>query len=68
MAEEVRAPLAGSVLEILVEIGARVEEDDELLVTEALKTENAIAAPCGGPSRGSASRRATRWSKMRRWC
>ena len=48
MAHEVRAPLAGNVLEILVEAGARVEEDDDLLVIEALKMENPIAAPCGG--------------------
>ena len=48
MAEEVRAPLAGNVLEILVGVGAKVEEDDDLLIIEALKMENAVAAPCGG--------------------
>jgi biotin carboxyl carrier protein len=48
MAEEVRAPLAGNVLDVLVELGARVEEDDDLLVIEALKMENPIAAPCSG--------------------
>jgi biotin carboxyl carrier protein len=48
MAEEVRAPLAGNILEILVEVGATVEEDDDLIVIEALKMENAIAAPCSG--------------------
>ena len=48
MAQEVRAPLAGNILEILVEAGAKVEEDDDLLVIEALKMENAIAAPCSG--------------------
>ena len=48
MAQEVRAPLAGNVVEILVEVGAKVEEDDDLLIIEALKMENAIAAPCGG--------------------
>ncbi len=48
MAEEVRAPLAGSIVEILVEAGAKVEEDDDLLVIEALKMENTIAAPCSG--------------------
>ena len=51
MAHEVRAPLAGNVLEILVETGARVEEDDDLLVIEALKMENPIAAPCSGTVR-----------------
>ena len=48
MAEEVRAPLAGNVLEVLVEPGAKVEEDDDLLIIEALKMENAVAAPCAG--------------------
>ena len=32
MAEEVRAPLAGNIWSILVEVGAKVEEDDELRV------------------------------------
>ena len=48
MTQEVRAPLAGNILEILVEAGAKVEEDDDLLIIEALKMENTIAAPCGG--------------------
>ena len=48
MAEEVRAPLAGSVLEIFVEGGAKAEEDDDLLVIEALKMENTVYAPAGG--------------------
>jgi acetyl-CoA carboxylase biotin carboxyl carrier protein len=48
MAEEVRAPLAGNVLDVMVEPGAKVEEDDDLLIIEALKMENPIAAPCSG--------------------
>ncbi|HEX5612810.1 MAG TPA: acetyl-CoA carboxylase biotin carboxyl carrier protein subunit [Burkholderiales bacterium] len=48
MAEEVRAPLAGNIWSVLVEPGAKVEEDDELLVIEALKMENMVYAPCGG--------------------
>ena len=48
MAEEVRAPLAGTILSVLVEPGAKVEEDDELLVIEALKMENLVYAPCAG--------------------
>ena len=48
MAEQVRAPLAGNVISVLVETGAKVEEDDELVVIEALKMENPICAPCGG--------------------
>jgi biotin carboxyl carrier protein len=48
MAEEVRAPLAGNIWKVLVEAGAKVEEDDELLIIEALKMENPIYAPRAG--------------------
>ncbi len=48
MSEEVRAPLAGNIFEVLVEVGAKVAEDDDLLIIEALKMENPIAAPCSG--------------------
>jgi len=34
MAEEVRAPLAGNILSVLVEPGAVIQEDDELLVID----------------------------------
>ena len=48
MAEEVLAPLAGKVLSLAVEVGARVEEDDEVLVLEAMKMETVVYAPCDG--------------------
>lgn len=48
MAQEVRSPLAGNVWNVLVEVGATVEEDDELVIVEALKMENPVYAPCGG--------------------
>ncbi len=48
MAEEVRAPLAGVIASVLVEVGAKVEEEDELLVIEALKMENLVYSPCAG--------------------
>jgi biotin carboxyl carrier protein len=48
MAEEVRAPLAGQIWSVLVEVGAKVEEEDELLVIEALKMENLVYSPCAG--------------------
>ncbi|HKZ85990.1 MAG TPA: biotin/lipoyl-containing protein [Anaerolineae bacterium] len=48
MAEEIRAPLAGNIWAVLVEAGSKVEEDDELVIIEALKMENAIFAPRAG--------------------
>jgi biotin carboxyl carrier protein len=48
MAEEVRAPLAGTILNILVEPGDKVEMDDELVVIEAMKMQNLIYAPAAG--------------------
>ena len=45
---EILAPLAGKVWEVLVEVGAKVEEDDEVLVIEALKMENTVYATSGG--------------------
>ena len=48
MAEEVLAPLAGKVLSLAVEVWATVEEDDEVLVLEAMKMETVVYAPCDG--------------------
>jgi acetyl-CoA carboxylase biotin carboxyl carrier protein len=48
MTTEVLAPLAGGIWEVLVDVGDKVEEDDELLVIEALKMENLVYAPCDG--------------------
>jgi biotin carboxyl carrier protein len=48
MAEEIRAPLAGNIWTVLVEVGAKVEEEDELLVIEAMKMENLVYSPCAG--------------------
>jgi biotin carboxyl carrier protein len=48
MSEEVKSPMPGSILEILVNAGDKVEEDDELLILEAMKMENPICAPSSG--------------------
>ena len=48
---EVLAPLAGKILDVLVEVGAKVDEDDELLVIEALKMENTVYSPAAGTVR-----------------
>ena len=48
MATDVEAPLAGNIWEVLVKVGDSVEEDDELVIIEALKMENPVYAPCAG--------------------
>jgi acetyl-CoA carboxylase biotin carboxyl carrier protein len=48
MAQEVTAPLAGKVLKMNLAVGAKVEEDDDALVIEALKMETPIYVPCDG--------------------
>ena len=46
--EEILAPLAGQVLKITCAVGDTVEEDDEVIVIEALKMETPVYAPCDG--------------------
>lgn len=45
---EVRAPMPGLVLDVLVEEGEEVEAEQGLLVLEAMKMENELKAPSGG--------------------
>ena len=48
MAEDVLAPLSGTIWKITAAPGEVVEEDDEVLIIEALKMETPIFAPCDG--------------------
>jgi acetyl-CoA carboxylase biotin carboxyl carrier protein len=45
---EVRAPMSGNILKVLVKAGDQVQAEDELLVMEAMKMEVPVTAPCGG--------------------
>ncbi len=45
---ELKAPLPGTIAEILVEDGKSVHTGEKLLVLEAMKMENAILAPATG--------------------
>jgi acetyl-CoA carboxylase biotin carboxyl carrier protein len=45
---EVLAPVSGKILEIYVQIGDQIQEDDELLCIEAMKMENPIYADSPG--------------------
>ena len=46
--KEVKAPMPGSILDILVTEGATVQANDQLLVLEAMKMENVIKSPGEG--------------------
>ncbi|MDJ0721870.1 MAG: acetyl-CoA carboxylase biotin carboxyl carrier protein subunit [Desulfobacterales bacterium] len=48
MPEEILAPLAGKIIQLNLEIGKAVEEDEEILVIEAMKMETPVFAPLSG--------------------
>ena len=54
------APMPGLILEINVEVGQEIQENDPLLILEAMKMENIITAPINGvikaihPNKGDA--------------
>lgn len=45
---EIKAPMPGLILEISVTVGTEVEENDPLLILEAMKMENVISSPRSG--------------------
>lgn len=46
--KDVKAPMPGSILNIIVKEGAEVKQGDQLLVLEAMKMENVIKSPGEG--------------------
>ena len=44
----IKAPMPGLILEISVEVGQEVKENDPLLILEAMKMENSIVSPRDG--------------------
>ncbi|MDO4670804.1 MAG: biotin/lipoyl-containing protein [Aerococcus sp.] len=50
--ETVTAPMPGTVLDILVKVGDHVEEDQPILILEAMKMENKIVSPLTGTITG----------------
>lgn len=44
----IESPMAGKILEILVEEGKAVAEDDEVIILEAIKMENPVYATENG--------------------
>lgn len=48
MSTEITAPMAGKIIEVKVNVGEQVQEDDELFILEAMKMEMPIVAPESG--------------------
>ncbi|AOY59277.1 MULTISPECIES: acetyl-CoA carboxylase biotin carboxyl carrier protein subunit [Desulfococcus] len=48
MTQDITAPLAGKIVRLSMEVGMKVEEDDEALVIEAMKMETPVFIPCNG--------------------
>jgi acetyl-CoA carboxylase biotin carboxyl carrier protein len=51
MTHEIMAPLDGKVFQLKINPGDAVEEDEEILVIEAMKMETPIFVPCDGTVR-----------------
>ncbi len=48
MEHKIVAPLAGKILQLNIEVGGKVEEDEEAIIIEAMKMETPIYSPCNG--------------------
>jgi biotin carboxyl carrier protein len=48
MTQKILAPLDGKVFQLKIKPGDTVEEDEEILVIEAMKMETPIFVPCSG--------------------
>ncbi len=48
MATEVTVPMVGKIVNVLVKVGDKVAEDDQIATLEAMKMEMPIVAPKGG--------------------
>jgi len=48
MATEVTVPMVGKIVNVLVKVGDKVEEDDQIATLEAMKMEMPIVAPLSG--------------------
>lgn len=48
MAEQLLAPMAGKVKEVVVNVGEKVEEDDPIIIFEAMKMEMPLGSPVTG--------------------
>lgn len=44
----IKAPMQGTILKVLVEVGTKVKKNDNLCILEAMKLENEIVSPVDG--------------------
>ncbi|MCJ7542769.1 MAG: acetyl-CoA carboxylase biotin carboxyl carrier protein subunit [Desulfobacterales bacterium] len=51
MAQKIVAPLDGKVSQLKIKSGDKVQEEEEILVIEAMKMETPIFVPCDGTVR-----------------
>lgn len=42
------SPLAGKVVDVLIEVGQQIKEDDEVFIIDAMKMENPVYSEAGG--------------------
>lgn len=45
---EVKAPMVGKIIEVVVESGSQVEAEDDLVIIESMKMEIPVGAPRAG--------------------
>ncbi len=57
LADAIKAPMPGLILEIQVEVGQTVKENDPLLILEAMKMENSMVSPRDGVIKSLAIKR-----------
>jgi biotin carboxyl carrier protein len=48
MDQEIKAPMPGTIVDILVQVGDQVEAEQDLVVLESMKMENVISSRSGG--------------------
>ena len=48
MAEEIFAPMSGTIIKINIGVGEKVKEDDVIITLEAMKMETEVYSPCDG--------------------
>ncbi|HOO35585.1 MAG: acetyl-CoA carboxylase biotin carboxyl carrier protein subunit [Deltaproteobacteria bacterium] len=48
MSTEIKAPMTGKIISIVVHIGDQVKEEDEVIIMDAMKMEIPVYAPADG--------------------